>query len=128
VSVAAPARRECDLEQREVLPFCWADRFGMQKCEKCGKIRPDSQDLCDCESMPIQRRFRRGYFITIAIALLFVLIPWAWFILMTGFQDSMGNPRNTTLAEHLYVYAVALMPLLVPAFLIYWAFRPTTKI
>ena len=101
----------------------------MQTCARCGLMRPDSQDQCDCavppqqSGPPIYRRFRRGWSTTIAVALLIVFVPWAWFALMTGFQDSMGTPINTGLAEHIYVYAIAFGPLLIPALLLCWGWR-----
>jgi hypothetical protein len=72
-------------------------------------------------------KWRRGYLTTIAAALLVVMLPSAWLFLTIGFQDSMGNPRNNSLTDHLRVYAAAFAPLLIPSLLIYWDWRPSRR-
>lgn len=55
----------------------------MRTCDKCGVIRPDSQDTCDCETATGRRQYRkarRWRGACLSIVLLFVLAV-GWFLL-----------------------------------------------
>ena len=57
----------------------------------------------------------------IVISLFCVL--WATLVILTGFHDSMGNPRNHDLPGILRVFCVALAPCVVPVFFAVVHFR-----
>ena len=54
-------------------------------------------------------------------------IYWALFAISTGFQDSMGAPRNSDFAGHVRVYCVAAAPMLITALIAYGAARLRPK-
>jgi hypothetical protein len=73
------------------------------------------------EKVPLEYK---GYFsVLVGLALFVICIPWTLFAIGIGFQDSMGAPRNSDLGGHVRVYTIALMPFLLPAFLLYQTWR-----
>jgi len=63
-----------------------------------------------------------GCLILITLPFFVFCVLWAIFTLLTGFEDSMGNPRNSDLLGHIGVYSIALFPfllLVLPALIIY---------
>src|SRR5258708_11765353 len=59
---------------------------------------------------------------------LMICIFCAPFTIVMGFQDSMGVPRNTSLAGHIRVDLITLSPFLLPAFLLYRILRARPKL
>jgi hypothetical protein len=73
------------------------------------------------EKVPLEYK---GYFsVLVGLAIFVICIPWALFVIGIGFEDSMGVPRNSGLGGHARVYTIALVPFLLPAFLLYRTFR-----
>jgi hypothetical protein len=66
----------------------------------------------------------KGYIpVVVGLALFLICIPWALFAIGLGFEDSMGVAKNSSLGGHIRVYTIALVPFLLPAFLLYRTFR-----
>lgn len=64
-----------------------------------------------------------GWFIVPSILLFALCSLWALFALDMGFHDSMGNPRNENFLGHILVFALALVPFVVPGFLLWLGLR-----
>lgn len=60
------------------------------------------------------RLLRRWWLTIISIPLLAVCILWMVFMLSISFEDSMGRPRNTSVRDHVRVYAICGAPFLLP--------------
>jgi hypothetical protein len=66
-----------------------------------------------------ERYSKPGALTGLALPIIVVFVLWAILVFSIGFEDSMGRPRNSDLLGHVRGYSIALLPLLIPAFLIY---------
>ncbi len=56
----------------------------------------------------------------LAILLFFPSTAWAFLVLITSFEDSMGSPTNRDLIGHLRVYGFSLPPMLICTAALVW--------
>ena len=73
------------------------------------------------------RILRRWWLTMISIPLLAVCILWMVLMLSISFEDSMGRPRNTSVRDHVRVYAICGAPFLLPICLMVWEWRLRSK-